>query len=645
MHKSYVRIFFSSLVEKILKNSSNETAARHVNVILLRIMSILLLLCAVSQSILGPLVYLMPTAQLLTDIGVFFISGIIVFTLSFLNPKPFFGNLLVALIYNLVFFYSLVRYYEYMGPAMWTFAFIIILISIARLTRTMLVVTGVALTVSLLYLRFFANLVNFPVDDVKTIVNFLLFGALYFIARLIYGVNIRRLEVIDNQVNELNAQIEERKKVEAENLRLALYDHLTGLPNRMLFTENLKYAIEHKTSGSGLYVMFIDLDFFKRVNDTLGHSSGDELIKQAGDRISAIFRSSDSVCRVSGDEFLVMVRNIRSEKQVLNMAKRVLEQFNEPFIINMRRLAITCSVGIAKHQGNDEDVEALIKRADFAMYRAKTNGKNRYVLYSSELEKDVIEEIEKINALHEALANDEFLLYYQPQVNGLTKEIIGYEALIRWNHPERGILLPGEFIPAAEKSGLIIPIGEWVIKTACRQNKAWQDMGLPKVPVSVNISAIQVNNNSLYNLVRDVLDDTKLSPEYLELEITESTIISDENILSGLEAVKSLGVKIAIDDFGTGYSAIQYLKSFPVDRIKIPMDFVHGINLNQKDESIINVILALADSLDIDVIAEGVENESQLKFLSERSCSNIQGYFFYEPVPAEVIPKYCGHKQ
>lgn len=646
MHKSCVHLFFPSLVEKILKNSNNEASIKHDNVILLRVISILLLLCAVSQSILGPLVYMMPTPQLLTDIGVYFALGAAALVLSYFKSRPVLGNLLVALIYNFVFFYSLVRFYEFMGPVMWTFAFIIILISIARLTKTMLVVTGITLALSMIHLRFFSNLVNFPVDDVLTIVNFLLIAAMYFIARLIYGVNIRRLEVIDNQLNELNAQIGERKKIEDENLRLALYDHLTGLPNRLLFAENLKQAIQHiKTGSPSLYVMFIDLDYFKRVNDTLGHASGDELIKQAGDRIKATFRSSDSVCRVSGDEFVVMIQNVKSEKQVLDMARRVLDQFNEPFIINTRRVVITCSIGIAKHKRNGEDAEALMKRADFAMYRAKTDGKNRYVLYSSGLENDVIEEIEKINALHEALTNNEFVLYYQPQVNGLTKEIIGYEALIRWSHPKRGIIMPGEFIPAAEKSGLIIPVGEWVIRTACRQNKAWQDMGLSKVPVSVNISAIQINNNSLYNLVRDVLHDTKLAPEYLELEITESTIMSDDRILFGLEAVKSLGVKIAIDDFGTGYSAIQYLKSFPVDRIKIPMDFVHGINLNQKDESIINVILALADSLDIDVIAEGVENESQLKFLSERSCSNIQGYFFYEPVPAEIIPKFCKHKQ
>lgn len=406
----------------------------------------------------------------------------------------------------------------------------------------------------------------------------------------------------------------------------------------MLFTANLHREIEHaKTSKLGLYVMFIDIDFFKRINDMLGHASGDQLLIQVGERIVTVLRNSDSVCRVGGDEFLVMVGHINSEQQVLDMARRLLDQLNKPFNIDKHQVEVTCSIGIAKSPEDGADVEALIKSADFAMYKAKQDGKNRYEIYSSELQEDANKEIRMINAIQDALINNEFVLFYQPQVEGASKKIIGYEALIRWNHPEQGIISPNNFIPIAEKTGLIIPVGEWVLRTACRQNKQWQDMGMPKVPVSVNISAIQIKNSPLYKLLRDVLSDTKLAPEYLELEITESMIIFNEKIRLELEKIKSLGVKISIDDFGTGYSAIQYLKNYPIDRLKIPMEFIHGININDKDESIINVILALAESLHIDVIAEGVENESQYQFLSERSCRNIQGFLFYRPLPADSI--------
>jgi diguanylate cyclase (GGDEF)-like protein len=387
--------------------------------------------------------------------------------------------------------------------------------------------------------------------------------------------------------------------------------------------------------------MFIDIDFLKRINDSLGHPLGDELIKQAGNRINSVFRNSDSVCRVGGDEFIAMVCNIKNEQHILDIALRILNQFSKPFVLNTHQVTITCSIGIAKYPEDGADVEALIKSADLAMYKAKQDGKNRLKMYSSGLERDVVAEIEMIDSLQKALMNDEFVLYYQPQVDGTTKGIIGYESLIRWNHPNRGLVLPNDFIPVAEKSGLIIPIGEWVIRTACRQNKEWQDIGLPKVPISVNISAIQLNNISLYKLVCDILNDTKLAPEYLELEVTESTIIYNDTILSQLGLIKALGVKIAIDDFGTGYSAIQYLKNFNVDRIKIPMEFIHGINFNEKDETIIGIILALAKSLHIDVVAEGVENESQFEFLRERSCRNIQGFYFYRPMPANWISEIC----
>lgn len=633
----------SALIEKVSKEGNNKASAKLVNVFLLRTFSITLLFCIVSQALLGPLVYHTPTALLLMDIGVFFVLSVASFVMSFSRINLTLENYLIVLIYNFVFFYSVVRFYEMVGPVLWTFSFILILISTARLSNVMLGFSTITLAAALIYVRF-SNSVNFPVDNTSIIVHLVLFVGVYIMARFIYGINVKRLGLIDKQMNELSAQIAERKKVEEENLRLALYDHMTGLPNRPLFSANLCQAISRaKEEGLQLYVMFIDIDFFKRINDTLGHDIGDEFIKQAGNRINAVLGNGSSICRMGGDEFLVMVLDI-SEKQVLFLAKRVLDQLSKPFIIGKTQNSITCSIGIAKYPGDGDNVDDLIKCADLAMYKAKQDGRNRFEMYTSVLKEDIMEEMRMINSIRDALTNDEFVLYYQPQIDGSTREIIGYEALIRWNHPEQGGLLPGSFLPAAEKSGLIVPIDEWVIRTACRQNKQWQDAGLPKVPVSVNISVAQVNSKPFYSFICDVLHETNLAPEYLGLEITESTIIYNDRIRSELEQIKALGVKIAIDDFGTGFSAIQYLKKFPVDFIKIPMDFIHGISINEKDESIINVILALAESLKINVIAEGVENESQYGFLRERSCRNIQGFFFSRPMPADKVPEFCAYK-
>ena len=329
---------------------------------------------------------------------------------------------------------------------------------------------------------------------------------LFVAVKIVYTINKNRMIKSDEQLVFLQSEMEERKKVEEKNAYLAMYDQLTGLPNRTFFCDRLNQAIEFSARNKmTIYVLFIDIDLFKLINDTLGHSCGDELLVEIGQRLSMIHRSNDAVCRVSGDEFLLMLQDVNNHHNLLRIAQRILDRICAPYIIDKHHVTVSCSIGISKFPDNGSDAETLIKHADIAMYKAKQDGKNRFTLYSKDLEQMRRDEREIVSALQHALLHDEFRLHYQPQVNANTNEVIGYEALIRWENPTRGFLGAGEIIPAAEKSGLIVPIGEWVLRTACRQNKLWQDNGMNPVPIAVNISIQQMTPSSLFDLVKSVL--------------------------------------------------------------------------------------------------------------------------------------------
>jgi len=437
----------------------------------------------------------------------------------------------------------------------------------------------------------------------------------------------------------LQAEIEERKKIQEKVTHLAYHDHLTGLPNKIMFTDRLSQAIFlARRTEKPLGVLFVDLDAFKMVNDTMGHDQGDELLKEVAKRLAASVRSDDTVCRVGGDEFILMVQNISNPEDIVKIANKVVACFEEPYKLKGQDFFVTSSIGVAMYPIDGDNVDTLIKNADIAMYKAKESGKNQYVMCTPVMKDKVMETMTLTNRLYRALERNELMLYYQPQVSCESSKIIGVEALLRWKHPELGFVPPSKFIPLAEQTGLIMSIGDWVLKTACKQNKAWRDAGFPHMRMAVNLSLQQLQNPNIGRRVDEILEETGLSPRCLELEITESIAMNESGqVIEVLESFKKKGISISIDDFGTEYSSLSRLKYLPIDRIKIAMPFVQGIAVSEKDEAITKAIIVLAKNLGMHTIAEGVETKQQLDFLSQRMCEEIQGFYYYKPLPAEEI--------
>jgi diguanylate cyclase (GGDEF)-like protein/PAS domain S-box-containing protein len=421
----------------------------------------------------------------------------------------------------------------------------------------------------------------------------------------------------------------------------ANYDSLTRLPNRNLLRDRLQHALTiAQRHHKGVAVVFIDLDGFKNVNDSLGHSVGDRLLSVVAERLARCARASDTVARHGGDEFVIVMTDTVDEQSLIAWMERVRASISEPVWLDGTELYVGCSMGASLFPQDGEDTETLLKKADLAMYRAKDMGRNTFQFYQPEMNASAGARLNLERRLRRALRDGEFLLHYQPQVDIVTGQIVGMEALVRWRDPEVGLIPPSSFIPVAEECGLIGPLSEWVLREACRQNKAWQDEGLPPARVSVNLSARQFQQHDIAKLVTQVLAETGLEPQYLELELTESTIMRNaEEAVSMLNALHALGIGLAIDDFGTGYSSLSYLKRFPVDRLKIDRSFVSDIGTSGDDETITSAIIALAHSLNLQVIAEGVETSEQLDFLKERACDEMQGFFFARPMPRDGIPE------
>ena len=445
------------------------------------------------------------------------------------------------------------------------------------------------------------------------------------------------IQIIANILSDAMVKVESEKKINF----IAYHDELTGLSNRTYFNLQLDKMVElAKRKGKLIGILFLDLDEFKSINDTMGHGSGDKLLIEVAKRFSRILRKSDTVCRFGGDEFLVMLPQMDETDQIKITTEKIMKAFEKPIKIKEQDFYVTASCGVAIYPVDGIDSETLIKSADLAMYESKKGGKNRFTFCKPIMKEAVKEKMQLTNDLYRALEREEFMLYYQPQVNIESGKIIGLEALIRWNHPDRGIISPGIFISIAEQTGLIHKIGEWVVKTACMQNKAWQSKGFSPVVMAVNLSVEQFRGNRLVEVVSKALRESKLEPKYLELEITESIAIKEPTyIIRVLHHLKALGVSISIDDFGTEYSSLSRLKELPVDRLKMAMEFVQGIEKGEKDEAIALVIINLAKSLGLNLIAEGVEAEGQLKFLKDRVCNEVQGYYFYHPMPADEIEK------
>ncbi len=440
----------------------------------------------------------------------------------------------------------------------------------------------------------------------------------------------------------------ERKKAKDQILHMAYNDTLTQLPNRLSFKNSLKQAMEiNKRNGKLTALLFLDLDNFKRINDTFGHTVGDDLLKEVADRLSICVRKSDeiarnipsesnnSVARLGGDEFTILL-SINHILDASNVARRIIDKLSRPIMLEGNEVFITASIGIVIHPMDGDDVDTLLKNADAAMYNAKSRDKNNFQFYEKSMNEAALGRLTMENNLRKAVENRNFILHYQPQMEISSGRIVGMEALLRWEDPDLGIIPPLEFIPLAEETGLIIPIGEWVIRTACLQNRVWQESGLSPLRISVNMSGRQFKNKGIIEAVSGILADTGLPPRYLELEITENIVMENvESTITILNELKNMGLKISMDDFGTGYSSFSYLKRIPLDVIKIDRSFIKDIHESSHDRTIIGAIIVMAHSLRMEIIAEGVETEEQLSFLRLNNCDEIQGYLLSRPLSGE----------
>jgi len=438
------------------------------------------------------------------------------------------------------------------------------------------------------------------------------------------------------------ADITERKAAEKQIEFLAYHDSLTGLPNRLLLQDRFEHAKAYAVrAGTKVALLLMDLDNFKSINDTLGHAAGDALLKQVVTRLGECVRQTDIVSRQGGDEFLIILPGLDHADDTVPVLVKVVGRLQDPFHVADHEISTSVSIGISIFPEDGTSFETLLKKADIAMYQVKNSGRNDYRFFDETTNVEAGEHLTIRNDLRRALDRNEFMVYYQPQHDLTSGAVVGAEALIRWNHPERGMMAPGRFIPVAEESGLIVPIGEWVLREACNQAMAWKRAGLPDLSIAVNLSAVQFKRGNIEACVLQVLDETGFDPVLLELELTESILIQDvESVLASVKRLKLLGVKLSIDDFGTGYSSLSYLKRFDVDKLKIDQSFVQNLATDPDDAAIVRAIIQMAHALNLKTIAEGVETAEMVQQLRIFKCDEVQGYYYARPMPADEFERY-----
>ncbi len=450
----------------------------------------------------------------------------------------------------------------------------------------------------------------------------------------------------DNKVEFFVASIQditERKLAEEKIQKLAHFDSLTGLPNRVMAEARFQHSLQTaERDNSSVCIMFLDLDEFKDINDSLGHRAGDLYLIEIAQRIKNIVRKSDTICRQGGDEFLVIIESVSESKQLVLLAEKILEAVKLPFDINGVKVSASVSIGIAMAPDDGYNFETLCRHADMAMYQAKHSGRNAISFYNKQLELNAESKIKLLADLRIAIHEKQFELFYQPKIALQSNTIVGAEALIRWHHPEKGVISPLDFIPLAESSGLIVELGKWILEKACQQCKQWQESGLQNLSVAVNVSAIQFKRHDFFSTVKDALSQSNLSPDALELELTESLLIADSKKLAKLfSQLDQLGVNLSIDDFGTGYSNLAYLKSMNIDTLKVDRAFISKLQFEEQDQAIVEAILQMAKSLQIDVIAEGVEDRTTAAILRALNCHLAQGYYWSKPLGFDAFIQYC----
>lgn len=434
--------------------------------------------------------------------------------------------------------------------------------------------------------------------------------------------------------------ITERKHSEEMIHHLAYHDPLTDLPNRRMYIQHLNREIRQaKRFHSQLAVLFLDMDRFKDVNDSFGHETGDMLLIEAAKRLGECIKPGDLVARLGGDEFTILLNQLTDAQEAAAVAEAIIQRMQQPIVIRGQELNLSCSIGISLFPKDGDQAEDLLKRADTALYTIKAQGRNGYDFFDPKMEAKSLERILMENELRKAIEQERFQIYYQPKMDLRSRTLIGMEALVRWIHPELGVIPPNRFIPIAEETGMILALGEWILRAACRQNKEWYDQG-HRLKVSVNLSARQIYQKDLVEVIKRILDETQLSPEWLELEITESIFLKMEEATPVLQQIRDAGIQISIDDFGTGYSSFSYIKSLPVDTIKIDASFIRDIHHNQESQAIVKAIVTIAESLGMNVIAEGIELTDQVETLQINGCSHGQGYLFSKPLDKDDFDRY-----
>ena len=440
--------------------------------------------------------------------------------------------------------------------------------------------------------------------------------------------------------SKLSSQVGELQGKQLHLDYLAHHDPLTGLPNRLLLLDRLNHAVtKAHRNHTQIAVLFFDLDRFKHINDSLGHHIGDEVLKITAIRLQEHVREEDTISRLGGDEFTVIAEELHSPADIASIAHKFISAFKQPFVVEDHEFYLTCSIGISIYPQNGKTTEELLRNADAAMYKAKDLGRNNFQFYAEEMTAKALQQVVMETSLRRSLEQYKFVVHYQPLVDMITARVIGMEALVRWQHPELGLIQPDEFIPLAEETGLIIPLGEWVLTTACYQIKAWYDLGLKPGRMAVNLSGKQLLMDNIADVIKDVLERTGCRPEWLELEVSEGFYMRDPvHSIAILNQIKKLGIDLVIDDFGTGFSSLSQLKQLPVSKLKIDRSFIRNIPNDPDDAAIARAVIALAKSMRLKVIAEGVETVEQLRFLNQEGCDEVQGYLYSEAIPAERIP-------
>lgn len=503
---------------------------------------------------------------------------------------------------------------------------------IGRTARLMIIV--VAFLVLLLLIIVFIRLCKLRQRLAKSIKEKELIHTKYLDMESMYNDTLTSLGELNIRYDELNKSKESMKK-------LAYTDYLTELPNRTAFTEMLDNIMLTLRSDEIIGIMDIDLDNFKNINDTLGHSYGDELLLDVTHRLKQAINSNDYLARIGGDEFAILTQNLDDTVSYEEKIKKVRNVFNFPFVLSTKEYFVTVSIGVAFAPKDGKTAQQLIKNMDSAMYMAKANGKNTYAYFELALNQMITDKMELQSELRNAIDNTEFVLFYQAKMDINHKKVKGFEALIRWNHPTKGLLFPDDFIYLAEESGLIVPIGKWVLKCACNQLNEWNELGYKEITMAVNLSARQFKDKDLIQTIYETIDETGIDANSLELEITESVALEDiDYTIDTIKELKKIGVSFSLDDFGTGYSSMSYLKCLPVNNLKIDKSFLDTIMVDSSDQKIVQAIITLAENLNLNVIAEGVERTEQEQFLQESNCNEAQGYLYSRPVPKDQAEEF-----